>query len=159
MAGEKFNPSSPEYRQVKDLPEEHRGEFVDIPKEEGGGFVRKEAAEPILEAKIEAIIKNDPLALKRKLDELHAEALEVGSEKVRLFEAVKQDGWALESASEYLRADRDIVLEAVKHDGGALEFASEDLQNNLEFLLMVAKINPKALAYAPEDIRKKLGIE
>ena len=41
-------------------------------------------------------------------------------------EAVKQDGDALENASEDLQADRGVVLEAVKQNGRALEHASED---------------------------------
>jgi hypothetical protein len=134
MSQETFNPRDPQYQKVEDLPEEHRPEFVDVPEEEGGGFVRKEAYQPILEAKIEAIVKNDPHALERKLDKLHEEALEMGKERGRLLAAVKQYGWAL-------------------------EFASEDFRHDLEFLLEVAKVNPKALAYAPEDIRRKLGIE
>lgn len=41
---ESFNPSNEQYKKVEDLPEEQQSEFVDIPKEEGGGFVGKEAA-------------------------------------------------------------------------------------------------------------------
>lgn len=37
---EKFNPRDPEYRQVSDLPEKERAEFINF---EGGGFVRKRA--------------------------------------------------------------------------------------------------------------------
>ena len=38
--------------------------------------------------------------------------------------AVKDDGWALEFASEDLRRDRNIVMAAVKQDGWALKLAS-----------------------------------
>lgn len=40
---ERFNLHNPEYKTVEDLPEERRREFVNIPEEEGGGFVRAEA--------------------------------------------------------------------------------------------------------------------
>lgn len=36
---EKFNPKDPKYKKVEDLPKEHQGEFVNIPK---AGFTRKE---------------------------------------------------------------------------------------------------------------------
>lgn len=39
---EQFNPSDEKYKEVKDLPEEQRGEFVDVPEKLGGGFVRRE---------------------------------------------------------------------------------------------------------------------
>ncbi len=42
---ESFNPSDEEYKKVEDLPEEHQGEFADVPEEMGGGFVKKEAME------------------------------------------------------------------------------------------------------------------
>jgi len=41
---------------------------------------------------------------------------------------VKQDGLALEYASENLKADREIVLAAVQQNGLALEYAPEELQ-------------------------------
>jgi hypothetical protein len=118
MSKETFNPRDPQYQKVEDLPKEHRSEFVNVPEEEGGGFVRKEAYNPILEAKIEAIVENDPHALERKLEKLHEEALEMGKERGRLLEAVKQSWWALQYASKNLRADKGVVLEAVKQYGG-----------------------------------------
>jgi hypothetical protein len=42
-------------------------------------------------------------------------------------EAVKNDGWALQYASEKLRADNDVVIEAVKNDR-VLSYASEELK-------------------------------
>jgi len=39
---EKFNPSDPRYKKIADLPENQKEKFVDV---EGGGFVRKEAAD------------------------------------------------------------------------------------------------------------------
>jgi hypothetical protein len=37
---EKFDPTNPEYKQVKDLPQEEQGNYIDIPE---GGFITKEA--------------------------------------------------------------------------------------------------------------------
>ena len=50
------------------------------------------------------------------------------STKEEVLEAVKQDGYALEYASEELRGDREVVLAAVKQNGRALEQASFKLQ-------------------------------
>ncbi len=40
MSEKEFNPASPEYKKVEDLPKEHQGDFVNVPE---GGFVRKSA--------------------------------------------------------------------------------------------------------------------
>lgn len=42
----KFDPSSPEYNKVEDLPKEHQKEFVDVK----GGFVRRSALEVLKDA-------------------------------------------------------------------------------------------------------------
>ena len=44
-------------------------------------------------------------------------------------EAAKQNGRALQCASEDLKAGRGVVLEAVKQYGDALQYASEDFRN------------------------------
>ena len=44
---------------------------------------------------------------------------------------VRQNGYALEYASEELRNDREVVLEAVKQDDWALRYASDELQNEI----------------------------
>jgi len=179
--GSVFNPSNPEYKRVEDLPEKQQKKFVDVPE---GGFVRREAFDPILEARIEEIIKKDPHALERKITQLHEEALEFGFDREKLLKELKRDGWALQYASEDLRDDKGVVLEAVKQIGWALQYASEDLSadrefvlevvkqnwrafqyasknllSDLNFLLEIAKVNPKALVFAPRNIRKRLGIE
>lgn len=51
---EKFNPSNPEYKKVKDLPDEHRGEFIDV---KSGGFVRKEVGKYEKDLKKEADLR------------------------------------------------------------------------------------------------------
>jgi len=42
---EKFDPSDEKYKKVENLPEKYQGKFVNVPKNKGGGFVRKEAME------------------------------------------------------------------------------------------------------------------
>ena len=39
-----------------------------------------------------------------------------------ILEAVKEDGWALEFASEEFKADKEVVLAAVKEDSRALRY-------------------------------------
>ena len=53
-----------------------------------------------------------------------------------MLEAVKQDGRALEYASEELRGDREVVLEAVKQDefGSTLQYASPELRGDLQMI-------------------------
>ena len=48
--------------------------------------------------------------------------------------AVKNNGGALQFASERLRADKDIVIAAVKNDPYVIEFASDDLQDDDDVL-------------------------
>lgn len=53
---EKFNPSDEKYKKVEDLPAEHRDEFENV---EGGGFIRKEAADLVMSAiKLSAFFKD-----------------------------------------------------------------------------------------------------
>ena len=53
-------------------------------------------------------------------------------ERVSALAAVKQNGLALEYASDELKCDREIVLAAVKQTSHALEYASEELKNDPE---------------------------
>ena len=50
-----------------------------------------------------------------------------------MLKRVKQDGRALEYASDDLKGDKEIVMEAIKQDqdGYALRFASVDLKGDL----------------------------
>ena len=64
-----------------------------------------------------------------------------------------QDGWALQNASEPLRADKEIVLAAVKQSGRVLEYASEPLRADKEIVLAAVKQNWRALEYASEPLR------
>ncbi len=55
------------------------------------------------------------------------------TDREEMLEAVRNDGWALENASDSFKADREVVIEAIRSGGGyALKFASEELQNDPE---------------------------
>ena len=50
--------------------------------------------------------------------------------------AAVENGWeALETMSEVLRGDVDVVMSAVKQNGSALEFASKELRNEKEVVM------------------------
>lgn len=53
------------------------------------------------------------------------------STKEEVLEAVKQDGLALEYASEKLQNDREVVLEAVRGCDWALEYEEYEVKNDL----------------------------
>ena len=51
--------------------------------------------------------------------------------------AVKNDGEALQFASDELRADKDVVMAAVKNDGEAFQYASDELKTDPEILALI----------------------
>ena len=59
-----------------------------------------------------------------------------------VLEAVKQNGLALQFASEKLQDDKNVVLEAVKQNGWALQFASEELRNDKDIQIAAGIIEP-----------------
>ncbi|MDO8604711.1 MAG: hypothetical protein Q7K40_04960 [bacterium] len=58
-----FNPSNPEYKEVKDLPQEEQKNFVDVE----GGFVMKEALEHVESANEDAALRNKRRGILQKL--------------------------------------------------------------------------------------------
>ena len=62
-----------------------------------------------------------------------------------------QDLIALESASELLRGNHEIVLMAVGQDGLALKYASELLRNNHEIALMAVGQDVKAFEFVETE--------
>ena len=72
-------------------------------------------------------------------------------EKTKVLAAVRQDGWALEHASEELRADRDVVLAAVQQEGDALEYASDELAADRDVVLAAVQHYGRAIRYASPD--------
>ena len=52
-----------------------------------------------------------------------------------MIEAVRQNGNALQYASQELTRDREVVMEAVRQNGWALQFASEELKRHREVVI------------------------
>ena len=79
--------------------------------------------------------------------------------KEEVLEAVREDGYTLEQASEELRADREVVLAAVKESGLSLQYASKELRADKEVVMAVFDIdesmsnNGEALEYASEELK------
>jgi hypothetical protein len=65
--------------------------------------------------------------------------------KEEVLEAVREDGYALEKASEELRADKEVVMAAVNSWGYALQYASEELQADREVVLEAVTSSGEAL--------------
>lgn len=78
---EKFNPSDPRYKKVADLPEKHQKDFIDVPQEDGGGFVsntlaintfnkegEKDGVRPINKGDVDFFGRSE-------MDQLHSNAL------------------------------------------------------------------------------------
>jgi hypothetical protein len=59
------------------------------------------------------------------------------TDKTEALAAVKNDGWALEHASDELKADKEVVMAAVKNNGYALQFASDELKADPEILALI----------------------
>ena len=70
-----------------------------------------------------------------------------------VLEVVKQNGLALQFASEKLQDDKNVVLEAVKQNGWALAYASENLRDDKDIVLEAVKQNEWALQFASEELR------
>ena len=62
-------------------------------------------------------------------------------ERKKLLEQLKLNGCGLDTASEELKNDKEIVLEAVKNNSLAIEFASKELKCDKEVILEAAKNN------------------
>ena len=82
--------------------------------------------------------------------------MKIITNKKEALKAVKQNGWALEFASDELKNDREVVLEAVKEKGSAgfaLEYASEELKNDRKVVLEAIKEYGGALKYASDELK------
>ena len=75
------------------------------------------------------------------------------SRRVRLKQALRIHGLALEHLSEKLKGDKELVLAAVLQDGNALLYASEELKGDKELVLAAVRQDGYALFYASEELR------
>ena len=102
-------------------------------------------------------IKNISLNSKTNIGYLNYCCVEDNSDrnnKNLVIEAVKQNGLALEYASNALKNDKEIVTIAVKQNGLALEYASNALKNDKEIVTIAVKQNGWMLDYASDALKE-----
>lgn len=96
---------------------------------------------------------------KSKIKELSKNGLllenypELQNDKDFVLIAVRQNGLALQFASEELRSDKEVVLEAVNENGFALQFASEELKENKDVVLVAVNENGEVSEIISEELR------
>ena len=73
----------------------------------------------------------------------------------------KNNGDALDYASDELKDNKEVVLEAIRQYGDALEYTSERLQDNKEVVLIASKQNGLSLKYASKILQdyKEIALE
>ena len=77
------------------------------------------------------------------------------TDREEMLEAVKKDGWALQYASDSIKADREVVLEALKESfGNALEYASDTLKADREVVLEAVRSDGWALENASDSFQE-----
>lgn len=80
---ESFNPVDEQYKKVEDLPEDQRGKFEPVPKEQGGGFVKKEAVETFKNFD-EEMVRESADRMNKKIESGEAKNKEEASDLVAL---------------------------------------------------------------------------
>ena len=72
---------------------------------------------------------------------------EIITEKEKAILAVKNDGFALEYASDELKADKEVVMAAVQNDEneGVINFASDELKADKEVVMAAVQSYANAL--------------
>ncbi len=81
-------------------------------------------------------------------------SLEFITDKEKMLDAVRKNGYALANASNDLKADTDVVLAAVNQNNNSLIFACIELKNNPKFILHIAqKHGACALKYASSALK------
>ena len=98
--------------------------------------------------------KNDALkAVKQNGLALEYASDELKNDKEVVLAAVKQYGRALEYASDRLKDDKEVVLAAIEKYGYASAWASERLNNDKEVVLAAVKQYWAALEYASDELQ------
>ena len=80
------------------------------------------------------------------------------TDKKKALEYVLEDGFNLKDCSDELRNDKEVVLAAVRNEGLALQFASEELHKDIPFLQECLAVNPMVnfyIYFINKDILKK----
>ena len=152
MTAESFDPRNRKYNKVQDLPKAKQKGFVDT---EGGGFIKKEAADEARIAQIASLLEDNGL---RGKDFQHAEANDINEERdniIRILDkAIKQDQtggkwnvdsilniWDIIKCSKFSKeiCDSEEVMLKYASVGGSMAFEdfSDRLKNNKQFILKV----------------------
>jgi len=118
---ELFNPSNEEYKKVEDLPEEHQEEFVDVPEEQGGGFVEKKAME---EMKVAEDISDmvDGSLEETSIDVLHQKAF-FEKQKLELRKTLLDD---------LQKEKQDVLVDRLEKEA-LLDFIEKEKQERIAF--------------------------
>lgn len=172
---EKFNPNDEKYKKAADLPEDQQEKFSDV---EGGGFVKKEAAEKYQEAVCLAELVNlaareclkgektvaeiEDYMKTRKItatDILHAEGIRDDQSKERVIvdknEFLKGD-YHIRQVSEVLRADRDVIMKALndaKYPSALQYITFEEFKNDKEVMSAAVRADINNFALSSEELR------
>ena len=89
----------------------------------------------------------------------NGKALEYATQELRrdreiVIAAVNQHGWALEDADDELKRDREIVLAAINQDGYALKFAASELRRDREIVLTAVNQRGDAVGCAADELKR-----
>ena len=101
--------------------------------------------------------KNDKEIVMAAVKE-NGEALQYASEELQadkkiIMYALKKDGRALLFASKLLKADKEVVMEAVKQDGRSLDYASKKLRSDKEVVMEAVKQQGSSFEYASKELQ------
>ena len=80
------------------------------------------------------------------------------SNKAEVLEAVKNDAYSLDFASDELRNDAEIVFEAVTKCSQALWSAGEEAINDFEIIVIAARKDSHVLTCARKEFKKNKDI-
>ena len=79
-------------------------------------------------------------------------------EKNDAIEEVKKNGMILNTFSDILKNNYEVIEAAVKENGLSLQFASEDMKKNPDIVKIALKEKPLALEFASDNLRKNYSI-
>ncbi|MBI5798820.1 MAG: DUF4116 domain-containing protein [Candidatus Yonathbacteria bacterium] len=161
MSHEAFNPHNPEYKKVKDLPQEEQKNFADFED----GFVGEKAVEALDDSEKITIIASALVGRGiTAVDVLHADALDIEKKRTEVLRTIREmkgheiDEEFFHSLSPEIKGDRTVILEAINKYRPALSVASEELKNDQDFVLKAMMGNDGrnfyTLQYASEKLRE-----
>lgn len=162
---EAFNPEDPAYKNVADLPEEHRENFSDLKE---GGFVKKSAKETELAAKRLASekIESGSKEVSEAQDVLEEQAIAEDKARGKVFDLLgaklsyednKDAGKKIEDTfKQYpnLLEDKGFILNLVKADPKFFEKASPKLRNDRDIAFEAVQRDPRQFKFASDRLKE-----